>query len=172
MLTKHMSPTRLVGASLCFKSTQLQTDCALSIRTKPYPPPLRDVATMGNCFGKSKEAASGNFKGQGRTLGGPAPANAPAAPTSAKVPAAATSSPNQGRTLGSPPGADGDVNDPKSAAYRAAEARKLSAQGKGKLGKQLDAQKKMTQADTLAQASLENRAARDMDAGHESRAHN
>ncbi|KAF2221215.1 hypothetical protein BDZ85DRAFT_25585 [Elsinoe ampelina] len=115
---------------------------------------------MGNCFGKSNS----NFKGEGRTVGGPTPANAPAASSSAKVPA--TASP--GRTLGGGSGGD----DPKSAAARAAEARKQSAQGQGKLGKQLDAQKKLTNADTLAQVSKENRAARDMDAGHESRAHN
>ncbi|TKX20006.1 hypothetical protein C1H76_7890 [Elsinoe australis] len=121
---------------------------------------------MGNCFGKTKD--SDNFKGQGRTLGGPTPANAPAAAsTAAKVPAGASS--GQGRTLGGP---QGDVNDPKSAAFRAAEERKLSAQGKGKLGKQLDAQKKMTNNETLAQVSKENRAARDMDNNHESRAHN
>ncbi|KAF4547845.1 Hypothetical protein D9617_35g089960 [Elsinoe fawcettii] len=101
---------------------------------------LRRSDDMGNCFGKTK---SSNFAGEGRTLGGSAPVNAPVASSSAKVPAGASG----GRTLG---GGSGD-DDPKSAAARAAEARKQSAQGTGKLGKQLDAQKKMTNADTLAQ---------------------
>jgi len=49
------------------------------------------------------------------------------------------------------------------------QERAKAAQGKGKLGKQLDAQKSKTQAGTLAQNARDNVAARDADAAAETR---
>ncbi|KAF2154593.1 hypothetical protein K461DRAFT_275720 [Myriangium duriaei CBS 260.36] len=123
---------------------------------------------MGNCLGRSSSGKSNNFSGQGRTLGdAPAPAPAPASASSAKVPAVANS---PGRKLGSTGGdAAVDGNDPKTAAARAAEERMKASQKGGKLGKQLNAQKSKTQAQTLAQASKDNTAARDADAINETR---
>jgi len=120
---------------------------------------------MGNCFGKSSATSSNDaFNQPGRTLGSaPTPQQ-----TSAKVPAAVSNSP--GRTLGQSTASSQD--DPKTAAARAAEERAKASQGKGKLGKQLDAQKARTQADTLAQTSKDNRAARDADAAADARAYN
>ncbi|GAB7348567.1 hypothetical protein MBLNU459_g6957t1 [Dothideomycetes sp. NU459] len=125
---------------------------------------------MGNCFGKQSSSAD-NFQSPGRSLGS---ASSPPQPAAARVPApkkpSYTPTPAGGRTVGSSPAAAGD--DPKSAAARAAEERAKANQGKGKLGRQLDAQKSQTQYGTLAQASQENRAARDADAVTEARNYN
>jgi len=48
----------------------------------------------------------------------------------------------------------------------------MGGQGKGKLAKQLDAQRSQTQAETLAQASRENRLGRESDASAQIRAYN
>lgn len=52
------------------------------------------------------------------------------------------------------------------------QERAKAIQGKGKLGRQLDAQKAQTQYGTLAAASQESRAARDADAVTEARNYN
>lgn len=52
------------------------------------------------------------------------------------------------------------------------QERLKAAQGKGKLGKQLDAQKSQTQKDTLASTARENVAAREADAVAQARAYN
>ncbi|KAK4968740.1 hypothetical protein LTR66_010352 [Elasticomyces elasticus] len=123
---------------------------------------------MGNCFGK-ESSSSDAFAQPGRTLGGSS-SNAPPANTRASIPPRiAAQSP--GRTLGatSSPAIAPASNDPKAAAARAAEERAMAAQGKGKLGKQLDARKAMTNSAALAQVSRETRAARDADAAAEAR---
>ncbi|KAH9844597.1 hypothetical protein Tdes44962_MAKER07236 [Teratosphaeria destructans] len=68
---------------------------------------------MGNCCGK---ADSGNFHGEGRTLGAQ-PANAPAQPSGGSA-AAPPKIGGTGRAVG---GASSDSSDPKAAAARAAE---------------------------------------------------
>ncbi|USW48072.1 hypothetical protein Slin15195_G013910 [Septoria linicola] len=120
---------------------------------------------MGNCFGKTSSSA--NFQGEGRTTGA-VPANAPAQTSNARA-AAPPKITGPGRTLGA---SSGDPQTPGSAAARAAEERAKAAQGKGKLGKQLDAQKSQTQKDTLAQTARDNVAARDADAAAQTRAYN
>lgn len=126
LLTHHLAAKFSLGVglirTLIFRQTRrLQGNLLISLSALLLPPTLFASPAMGNCFGKTKD--SDNFKGQGRTLGGPTPANAPAAAsTAAKVPAGASS--GQGRTLGGP---QGDVNDPKSAAFRAAEVSYLSS---------------------------------------------
>ncbi|KAF2172988.1 hypothetical protein M409DRAFT_16938 [Zasmidium cellare ATCC 36951] len=147
---------------------------------------------MGNCFGKS----SSTFQGEGRTLGAQ-PSNAPAQSNNASAAAPAKiSAPAGGRTLGRNPQAPGESHTPGEAAAKAAELgwtnpmkvadcghgrdelgailfalkeRLKASQGKGKLGKQLDAQKGQTQAGTLAQNARDNVAARDADAAAEAR---
>lgn len=52
------------------------------------------------------------------------------------------------------------------------QERAKASQGKGKLGRQLDAQKSQTQAGALAQTSRDNRAARDADAAADARNYN
>ena len=53
--------------------------------------------------------------------------------------------------------------------YMIQERAKASQGGKGKLGKQLDAQKSQTQSDTLAQSARDNVAQRDADASAQAR---
>jgi hypothetical protein len=52
------------------------------------------------------------------------------------------------------------------------QERAKASQGKGKLGKQLDAQRSQTQSDTLKQNARENMAARAADSGAEARQYN
>jgi hypothetical protein len=52
------------------------------------------------------------------------------------------------------------------------QERLKASQGKGKLGKQLDAQKARTQSSTLQQTAKENLAARDADAAAQARNYN
>ncbi|KAF2214684.1 hypothetical protein CERZMDRAFT_82623 [Cercospora zeae-maydis SCOH1-5] len=120
---------------------------------------------MGNCCGKP--GSSSNFQGEGRTIGA-VPVNAPAPSSNARA-VAPPKITGPGRTLGT---AAGEQQPPGSAAARAAEERAKAAQGKGKLGKQLDAQKSQTQKDTLAQTARDNVAARDADAAAQARAYN
>jgi hypothetical protein len=49
------------------------------------------------------------------------------------------------------------------------QERAKASQGKGKLGKQLDAQRSQTQSDTLKQNARDNVAARDADSGAQAR---
>ncbi|KAK4506943.1 hypothetical protein PRZ48_000676 [Zasmidium cellare] len=120
---------------------------------------------MGNCFGKS----SSTFQGEGRTLGAQ-PSNAPAQSSNASAAAPAKiSAPAGGRTLGRNPQAPNESHTPGEAAAKAAEERLKASQGKGKLGKQLDAQRGQTQTGTLAQNARDNVAARDADAAAEAR---
>ncbi|KAF1356823.1 hypothetical protein BDV97DRAFT_342751 [Delphinella strobiligena] len=125
---------------------------------------------MGNCFGKQ----SSSFQGEGRSLNSapaPRPVNTNDSAPPPKKPSY-TPTPSGGRTLGSSPTAG--ENDAKSAAARAAEERAKAGQGttKGKLARQLDAQKAQTQYGTLAATSAENRAVRDAGAQAEARAWN
>ncbi|KAK5168253.1 uncharacterized protein LTR77_006822 [Saxophila tyrrhenica] len=121
---------------------------------------------MGNCCGSQSNE---NFQGEGRTLGA-TPANAPPQTDGARASAPPKiSGPKGGRTLGRNPQAPDDSSSPKAAAARAAEERAKASQGKGKLGRQLDAQKSQTQSDTLAQSARENVAARDADASAQAR---
>jgi hypothetical protein len=52
------------------------------------------------------------------------------------------------------------------------ERAKASQGGKGKLGKQLDAQRAQTQSGTLKQTARDNLAARDADSGAQARQYN
>jgi hypothetical protein len=52
------------------------------------------------------------------------------------------------------------------------ERAKASQGGKGKLGKQLDAQRAQTQSDTLKQTARDNLAVRDADSGAQARQYN
>ncbi|KAL1585260.1 hypothetical protein WHR41_05871 [Cladosporium halotolerans] len=118
---------------------------------------------MGNCCGKPSDK---NFSGEGRTVGSTPAARPKQTGTSNK-----TSAPSGGRTLGSSSQAPNE-SSPREAAAKAAEERAKASQGgaaKGKLGKQLDAQRSQTQSDTLKQNARDNVAARDADAGAQAR---
>ncbi|WPG99147.1 Hypothetical protein R9X50_00195800 [Acrodontium crateriforme] len=117
---------------------------------------------MGNCCGKE----SPNFAGEGRTLAA-TPAQAPPQTSNPRAGLPKTTSP--GRTLGT---ASDQNNDPKAAAARAAEERMKASQGKGKLGKQLDAQKAQTYGTTLAENARDNVAHRDAQAATQARNYN
>lgn len=141
---------------------------------------------MGNCFGKQK---SSNFSGAGQTLGSneaPKPvATTPQKPISATY----SPTPKQGRTVG---GSSASPNtDPRAAAALAAEVcsspnlrqrakianwrnkeRNKPKPAKGKLGKQLEAQKAQTHNATMNEASREALLARNADANAETRAYN
>ncbi|KAI5275879.1 hypothetical protein E4T47_01346 [Aureobasidium subglaciale] len=128
---------------------------------------------MGNCFGKPK---SDNFSSSGQTLANSS-ANAPK-PVTATTPlkpktASYSPTPAQGRTVGgtstSVPG-----SDPRAAAALAAEERLKASQGreKGKLGKQLDAQKAQTHNQVLDETSRDNRLARNADENAQTRTWN
>ncbi|GAB7325034.1 hypothetical protein MBLNU13_g09135t1 [Cladosporium sp. NU13] len=119
---------------------------------------------MGNCFGKP--SSDKNFSGEGRAVG-----SAPAAPAQKKGTANKASAPTGGRTLGSSSQAPSG-SSPRDAAAKAAEERAKASQGKGKLGKQLDAQRSQTQSDTLKQNARDIVAARDADAGAQVRQYN
>ncbi|KAF2842480.1 hypothetical protein M501DRAFT_998799 [Patellaria atrata CBS 101060] len=125
---------------------------------------------MGNLCGK--QSKSENFSGEGRVLGAaPIPAAAPRAPVPSEqqrqkaVPKVG----GPARTLGGSSVGETRGDDPKAAAARAAEERANRATATGKLGKQLEAQRKQTRTATLEQVSQENRAQRDADAGMEAR---
>jgi len=66
----------------------------------------------------------------------------------------------------------GDLLDAQLIRCRVQERAKASSQGRGKLGKQLDAERGRSQADTLAQNARDNVAARDADAATEARNYN
>ncbi|KAM0702955.1 hypothetical protein Q7P35_010387 [Cladosporium inversicolor] len=119
---------------------------------------------MGNCFGKPSDK---NFSGEGRAVG----STAAAAPAQKKSTANKASAPTGGRTLGSSSQALID-SSPRDAAAKAAEERAKASQGKGKLGKQLDAQRSQTQSTTLKQSARDNIAARDADSGAQARQYN
>ncbi|THW48835.1 hypothetical protein D6D22_01996 [Aureobasidium pullulans] len=142
---------------------------------------------MGNCFGKPK---SDNFSGSGQTLANanstPAPKPVIAAPNK-PVSASYAPTPAQGRVVGGSSPAPSS-NDPRVAAAMAAERntdanailvmkqeRLKSSQSKsqkGKLGKQLDAQKSQSHNKVLDETSRETRLARDADANVEVRTWN
>nr|POE49359.1 hypothetical protein CFP56_32509 [Quercus suber] len=122
---------------------------------------------MGNCCGKQSDD---RFTGEGRTLGA-APASTPPSSTTNPRTAAAPrikATTSGGRTLGNTAGSA----DPKTAAARAAEDRARATQGKGKLGKQLAAQRSQTQATVLAQTAKDNVAAREADSVAQTRSYN
>ncbi|KAK4957659.1 hypothetical protein LTR10_005626 [Elasticomyces elasticus] len=121
---------------------------------------------MGNCF--SSSSSDKNFSGEGRTLNAQPAGNNASQPRTAAAPPPKISGP--GRTLGAESQTGGD---PKAAAARAAEERARSSSAtKGKLGRQLDAQRGQSQANALAQTARENVAARDAERGAETRAYN
>ncbi|KAK5160158.1 hypothetical protein LTS14_002265 [Recurvomyces mirabilis] len=151
---------------------------------------------MGNCCGSEDK----NFSGEGRTLGAQ-PASAPARTGNASA-AAPPKIGGVGRTLAGKDSSPSSGQDPKAAAARAAEVRSLSStnikektagrssverrhgsggrmerakantQGRGKLGKQLDAQRSQSQANALAQTARDNVASRDADAAAQARNYN
>ncbi|KAH0284470.1 hypothetical protein M436DRAFT_63311 [Aureobasidium namibiae CBS 147.97] len=124
---------------------------------------------MGNCFGKPK---SDNFSSQGQTLGSnppPKPVTSTPAPKSA-VAATYSPTPKGGRTLGASPSPG--TSDPRTAAAMAAENRNQPKPARGKLGKQLDAQRAQTQNETRNEASREALLARNADANAEARRYN
>ncbi|KAF1995927.1 hypothetical protein P154DRAFT_526022 [Amniculicola lignicola CBS 123094] len=120
---------------------------------------------MGNLCGKESQD---NFQGPGRVLSAaPAPSNnaRSSVPTKASnAPAAKPKVTGPGRNLG---GGEGR-GDARSAAAAAAEAR-ANKPASGDLAKKLEAQKKLTQNQTLQQVAYENRAQRDADAVNEAR---
>ncbi|CAD0097543.1 unnamed protein product [Aureobasidium mustum] len=118
---------------------------------------------MGNCFGKQK---SDNFSGAGQTLGATQPAKPVVSASQPQKPISASYSPTpkQGRTVGG--GSASPSSDPRAAAALAAEP------AKGKLGKQLEAQKAQTHNATMNEASREALLARNADANAETRAYN
>lgn len=121
---------------------------------------------MGNCFGKESSDA---FSQPGRTLSSSAP---PQNKTSS-IPKKVGGPP---RTLGSntsSPQSSSQQEDARKKAAEAAEARANAAnKPKGKLGSQLQEQKKQTRTDTLEAASKDERRMRDADAAAETRAYN
>ncbi|KAI4834514.1 hypothetical protein E4T44_08756 [Aureobasidium sp. EXF-8845] len=123
---------------------------------------------MGNCFGKPK---SDNFPSGGQTLGASNPPPKPVTSTPKPAVAATYSpTPKGGRTLGATPSAAN--SDPRTAAAMAAEGRNQPKQAKGKLGKQLDAQRAQTHNETRNEASREALLARNADANAQARAYN
>ncbi|KAG9655047.1 hypothetical protein KCU98_g6623, partial [Aureobasidium melanogenum] len=126
---------------------------------------------MGNCFGKQK---SDNFSGAGQTLGSSANDQAPkpvaSSQTQKPITASYSPTPKQGRTVG---GSGASPNsDPRAAAALAAEERNKPKPAKGKLGKQLEAQKAQTHNATMNEASREALLARNADANAQTRAYN
>ncbi|KAI5207418.1 hypothetical protein E4T39_01903 [Aureobasidium subglaciale] len=128
---------------------------------------------MGNCFGKPK---SENFSGSSQTLANSS-ANAPK-PVTATTPlkpktASYSPTPAQGRTVGGASTA-APGSDPRAAAALAAEERLKASQGKekGKLGKQLGAQKAQTHNQVLDETSRDNRLARNADENAQTRTWN
>ncbi|KAE9962688.1 hypothetical protein BLS_002541 [Venturia inaequalis] len=127
---------------------------------------------MGNCFGKE---SSGNFSGEGHTIGGSQAQTTPQAPrpvqSQAQPPVIAKPPPKvggPGHTLGS----SGTGEDARSAAARAAEARANKSQGSGPLAAKLAAQRKAGMQGALRDAANENRRARETDAVAETRQYN
>ncbi|KAL8413967.1 hypothetical protein RB594_005267 [Gaeumannomyces avenae] len=131
---------------------------------------------MGNCCGKPE---SDNFASQGRVLG-----SAPPRQTTAPIPASVIrpKPPKVGgppRTLGGGGGGGGASSSASStsaedARRKAAEAAEARAKGKpaGKLGSQLEVQKKKTRNETLKEVSEENRRLRDIDDQAKALSHN
>ncbi|KAK4237863.1 hypothetical protein C8A03DRAFT_34162 [Achaetomium macrosporum] len=120
---------------------------------------------MGNLCSTERDADP--FSQPGRRLG-----EAPAAPTSASVPASATSPRRVGgppRTLGGSEAGEagassrGDGSEARLKAAAAAEARFQGSKQGGKLQAQLDRQRGMTDAKVLQQASETARRQRDLD---------
>jgi len=120
---------------------------------------------MGNLCGK--ESSPDPFAQPGRTL-----SSAPPPAKTSTVPRKVGGPP---RTLGGSPSAQTDLQK-ENARRKAAEAAEARAQAankpKGKLGSQLQEQKKQTRTDTLDAASKDERRLRDADAAAESRAYN
>jgi len=122
---------------------------------------------MGNCCGKE---SSDPFSTPGRTLSSAPASNAN---KTSSVPKKVGGPP---RTLGSSnasPQSASQQEDARRKAAEAAEARANSAsKPKGKLGSQLQEQKKQTRTDTLEAASKDELRRRDADAAAETRAYN
>jgi len=121
---------------------------------------------MGNLCGKE---SSDPFSQPGRTVG-----SAPPPKATSSVPRKVGGPP---RTLGSSSGTVSQTpaqqEDARRKAAEAAEARAHAAKKTtGKLGNQLQEQKKQTRTDTLAAASKDERRLRDADAAAEVRSYN
>ncbi|KAI4729237.1 hypothetical protein E4T49_03012 [Aureobasidium sp. EXF-10728] len=123
---------------------------------------------MGNCFGKQK---SDNFSSAGQTLGASHPPKPVANTQTPPISASYSPTPKQGRTVGGS-SAIPSQSDARTAAALAAEERNRPKQAKGKLGKQLEAQKAQTHNSTMNEASREALLARNADANAETRAYN
>ncbi|KAH6719188.1 hypothetical protein DL95DRAFT_391284 [Leptodontidium sp. 2 PMI_412] len=133
---------------------------------------------MGNLCGK-ESSSSDPFAQPGRTLSSATPGSAPAAQnqTSSLPKKVVVGGP--ARTLGAAStaaqggGGSSAQEDARRKAAEAAEARANAAsKPKGKLGSQLQEQKKQTRTDTLEGLSKEERRLRDADSAAEARAYN
>ncbi|CAI4216402.1 unnamed protein product [Parascedosporium putredinis] len=105
----------------------------------------------------SKE--SDNFAGVGRPVGAAAPqAGTSSVPSTVKVG-------GPPRTLGGPAAANesSTPDEARRKAAAAAEARAQAAKPTGKLGSQLEAQKKLSRSETLAVASSQEQRSREVD---------
>ncbi|EYE91223.1 uncharacterized protein EURHEDRAFT_533816 [Aspergillus ruber CBS 135680] len=128
---------------------------------------------MGNICSRSANKPDDPFTHPGRSLGSSAPSQhqhhnrAP----SARVPNKQQPFKAPGRTLGGGEEEPGTGTDARTRAALAAQARADAVQSsnKGKLGTKLAAQKSMTQAQALNEASQSERAARDADGVAEAR---
>ncbi|KAH7330280.1 hypothetical protein BKA65DRAFT_554267 [Rhexocercosporidium sp. MPI-PUGE-AT-0058] len=128
---------------------------------------------MGNLCGK-ESPSSDAFSQPGRTLSSAPAQNANTNQTSALPKKVVVGGP--ARTLGttpSPAQSSSAQEDARRKAAEAAEARANAAsKPKGKLGSQLQEQKKQTRTDTLEGLSKEERRLRDADSAAEARAYN
>ncbi|OJJ49653.1 hypothetical protein ASPZODRAFT_12773 [Penicilliopsis zonata CBS 506.65] len=114
---------------------------------------------MGNLCSSRSEADP--FTQPGRVLGSSSTQAQPAQqPSRVPLPSKANFS-TPGRTLGAP--ATEDTADARAQAALAAQKRAEATSGKGKLGSKLAAQKAQTQAQTLSEASRDERANRRLD---------
>ncbi|KAH8808269.1 hypothetical protein F5884DRAFT_900528 [Xylogone sp. PMI_703] len=126
---------------------------------------------MGNLCGKQSDDP---FAQPGRTLGSAPP---PSSNPTSSVPRKVGGPPRTlgGSSSGTASSGTGDTAEEarkKAAAAAEARARGTTAKPKGKLGSQLEEQKKQTRNDTLKEASNDERRTRDADAAAEARAYN
>ncbi|KAM3085995.1 hypothetical protein ACMFMG_003044 [Clarireedia jacksonii] len=124
---------------------------------------------MGNCCSNSSDPTD-PFSQPGRTLSSSAPTPPSNQKTTSSVPKKVGGPP---RTLGGSSPSSDEASDARRKAAEAAEARMRSSnKAKGKLGAQLQEQKKQTRIDTLEEASRNELLARAADEGAQTRAYN
>ena len=124
--SSHVAHIAWTTTSTTYQDNSIQKleDITRALYAKICPPTkdtcISGTQTMGNCCG----SASGNFEGEGRTLGA-APANAPAQSNTARA-AVPPKVGGPGRTLGGNSQTSDQTPSAKEAAARAAEVRSLS----------------------------------------------